>query len=566
MATKFHHPTFSKNFLRRITQIKSPDAMLEDASSEGLEKTLGVWDLIILGIGAIIGAGIFAIVGVAAAGQNGAGPALAISMIIAAFACVFSALCYCEFATMIPVAGGAYTYTFATLGEFAAWMVGWVLLLEYAIGFIVVAAAWSNHFVQFMKGFSNVLPSWISNPPIWLVSDIDSATKSLTAEGVDPATVIPTIHSILPNFGIMHFFAVKLPVFAHPLVDHIANAWNFMAQLPICLNIPAALVIILSTMILIKGTKDSAKMTAIMVVIKIAVIALFVLVGLFYVKPANWVPFAPNGFSGIFNGAFLIFFAYIGFDAIATVAEECKNPQRDLPIGIIGSLVAATIVYVLVALVMTGMYPTSGHVPAEFIKAPMAFVMSEIAHQDWVAGLISIGSLAGLTSVLLVMELAAIRVLYAMSRDNFIPKTLQALHEKFHTPYVLTWLVGILSVIGVMTLDLQAAAELCNFGTFTSFIVVCVAVLILRHTDPDRNRPFKVPFSPWFPMLGIICCGGLMVYKLMQSGESNSALLFPVWLGLGAIIYFNYGFRSNRKYENEVHLERVEQKKLELYK
>ena len=222
MATKFHHPTFSKNFLRRITQIKSPDAMLEDAKSEGLEKTLGVWDLIILGIGAIIGAGIFAIVGVAAAGANGAGPALAISMVIAAFACVFSALCYCEFATMIPVAGGAYTYTFATLGEFAAWMVGWVLLLEYAIGFIVVASAWSNHFVQFMKGFANTLPNWMANPPIWLVSDIDSATKSLSAEGIDPHTIIPTINSLLPNFGIMHFLAVKMPVFAQPLTDFLA--------------------------------------------------------------------------------------------------------------------------------------------------------------------------------------------------------------------------------------------------------------------------------------------------------------------------------------------------------
>ena len=566
MATKFHHPTFSKNFLRRITQIKSPDAMLEDAKTEGLEKTLGAWDLIVLGIGAIIGAGIFAIVGAAAAGANGAGPALAISMVIAAFACVFSALCYCEFATMIPVAGGAYTYTFATLGEFAAWMVGWVLLLEYAIGFIVVASAWSNHFVQFMKGFSNALPGWISNPPVWLVNDIGSATNTLVSEGVDPHTAIPTIHSLMPNMGVMHFIAVKLPMFAQPLVEHISSAWNFMAQMPICLNIPAAVVIILSTMILIKGTKDSAKMTAIMVVIKIAVIALFVLVGLFYVKPSNWVPFAPNGLSGIANGAFLIFFAYIGFDAIATVAEECKNPQKDLPIGIIGSLVAATVVYVLVALVMTGMYPTSGFVPAEFIKAPMAFVMSEIAHQDWVAGLISIGSLAGLTSVLLVMELAAIRVLYAMSRDNFIPKKLQLLHKKYHTPYVLTWLVGILSIIGVMTLDLQAAAELCNFGTFTSFIVVCVAVLILRHTDPERPRPFKVPLSPFFPSVGILCCGGLMVYKLIQSGDSNSALLFPVWLGLGAIIYFNYGFRSNRKYENEVHLEKIEHKKLELQK
>ena len=523
MAQKFHHPTFTRNFLRRITQVKNPDAMLEDAKSEGLEKTLGVWDLIILGIGAIIGAGIFAVVGIAAAGgpeSVGAGPALAVSMVIAAFACVFSALCYCEFAAMIPVAGGAYTYTFATLGEFAAWMVGWVLMLEYAIGFIVVASSWSNHFVQFMKGFSGVLPHYLSNPPIWLVSDIGSATKTLTAAGVDPHSVIPTI-----------------------------------LGMPVCINVPATIMILLSTMILIKGTKDSAKMAGVMVVIKLAVIALFVLVGMFYVKPANWVPFAPNGMEGICMGAFLIFFAYIGFGAIATVAEECKNPQRDLPIGIIGSLIAATIVYVLVALVMTGMYPTSGEVPAAFLKAPMAFVMSTVAHQDWVAGLISIGSLAGLTSVLLVMELAAVRILYAMSRDNFIPKGLQALHPKFKTPYLLTWLVGILSIVGVMTLDLNVATELCNFGTFTSFIVVCVAVLILRHTDPNRERPFKVPFSPWFPLMGIICCGGLMIYKSTQAG--SSALLFPVWLGVGAIIYLLYGFIKNRNNENKIHREIV---------
>ena len=380
-----------------------------------------------------------------------------------------------------------------------------------------------------MKGFSGVLPHYLSNPPIWLVSDIGSATKTLTAAGVDPHSVIPTI-----------------------------------LGMPVCINVPATIMILLSTMILIKGTKDSAKMAGVMVVIKLAVIALFVLVGMFYVKPANWVPFAPNGMEGICMGAFLIFFAYIGFDAIATVAEECKNPQRDLPIGIIGSLIAATIVYVLVALVMTGMYPTSGEVPAAFLKAPMAFVMSTVAHQDWVAGLISIGSLAGLTSVLLVMELAAVRILYAMSRDNFIPKGLQALHPKFKTPYLLTWLVGILSIVGVMTLDLNVATELCNFGTFTSFIVVCVAVLILRHTDPNRERPFKVPFSPWFPLMGIICCGGLMIYS-MQS-LTTSALLFPVWLGLGGLIYFNYGFRSNRKYENEVHLEKVEHRKQELLK
>ncbi len=521
MAEKFNRATFTRNFLKNITRIKNPDEMLADASSDGLEKTLGVWDLIILGVGAIIGSGIFAVVGIAAAGAAdglslGAGPALIVSMIIAAIACIFSALCYSEFATMIPVAGGAYTYTFATLGEFAAWMVGWVLMLEYAIGFIAVACAWSNHLMQFLQGFGHVLPAWLSNPPIWLTNDVFTVSKMMET---DPSITVPTI-----------------------------------LGLPICINIPAIAIVLLMTAILVKGTKDSAKMAGLMVFIKLAVIALFVVAGAFFVRPENWTPFAPNGIEGIFAGAFLIFFAYIGFDALATAAEECKNPQKDLPIGIIGSLVVTTVVYVLVALVLTGMIDTSSSVPVDFLKAPMAYCMM-MAKQNWAAGLISIGSLAGLTSVLLVLEMAATRILFAMSRDHFISQRFQKIHPKFKTPVLLTWTVGLLAVVGILTLNLNVAAELCNYGTFTSFIVVCVAVLILRHTDPNRQRPFKVPFSPFVPVMGIICCGGLMVYKSMQS--TSSALLFPVWLGIGAIIYILYGFIRNRDNENKIHREIV---------
>ena len=532
MATRYQRPTLTRNFIQRLTRIKNPDEMLEDAKEGGLEKTLGVWDLIILGIGAIIGSGIFAVVGIAAAGSAqgpGAGPALMVSMVLAAICCVFSALCYSEFATMIPVSGGAYTYTFATLGEFAAWMVGWVLMLEYAIGYIAVACAWSNHFVQFLQGFERYLPAWIANPPVYLVNDIKSATKILLDSGIDPHSVIPT------------FFGV-----------------------PISINLPAIFIVIAITLILIKGTKDSTKMAAIMVFVKLAVIALFVLAGAFFVRPENWTPFAPNGFSGVFMGAFIIFFAYIGFDALATAAEECKNPQKDLPIGIIGSLIVTTVVYVLVALVMTGMHATQGAVPAGFLKAPMAYAMTAIAHQNWAAGLISIGSLAGLTSVLLVLQMAATRILYAMSRDNFLPKKFQALHAKYKTPYVLTWTVCLVAIIGTLTLDINVAAELCNFGTFTSFIIVCVAVLILRKTDPDRPRPFKVPFSPLTPILGIVLCGGLMIYSMQFL--TTSALLFPLWLGIGAMIYFHYGYRKNRYRENEIHKEKVVQRKLELQK
>ncbi len=526
-----HRANFSKQFLRNIIKRKNPDVMLEQAKTEGLEKTLGVWDLIILGIGAIIGSGIFAVVGIAAAGgpeSIGAGPALTASMIIAAFACVFSALCYSEFASMIPVAGGAYVYTFATLGEFAAWMIGWILMLEYAIGYIAVACAWSNHFIQLLKGFSNYLPSWLVNPPVWLVSDSRSAAKILTENGIEPNTVIPSILGI-----------------------------------PVSINLPAIFIIAVMTLMLIRGIKDSTKMAGIMVFVKLSVIALFILVGAFYVKPENWAPFAPNGFEGIFMGAFIIFFAYIGFDALATTAEECKNPQKDLPIGIIGSLIITTIVYVLVAFVLTGLQPTSGTlIPQGFLKAPMAYTMGMVG-QNWVAGLISIGSLAGLTSVLLVLQLAATRILYAMSRDNFLPKKLQKLHPKFHTPHVLTWAVGIVCVIGTLTLDLNVAAELCNFGTFTAFIIVCIAVLILRKTDPERHRPFKVPFSPWFPILGIICCGGLMIYSMRSL--TISAMLFPVWIGIGALIYFHYGYKKNRVTEVFKAREEKQRKEKEKY-
>lgn len=499
------------NFLCNLVKRKEPDELISQSQKAGLAKSLTAIDLIILGIGAIVGSGIFAVVGIAAAGgaqSPGAGPALVISMIVAAFACVFSALCYSEFAAMIPVAGGAYTYTFATLGEFGAWMVGWVLMLEYAIGFIAVACAWSNHFIQLLKGFSSFLPAWAANPPVWLVNDVKTATKILTDNGIDPATVLPTIGTI-----------------------------------PFAINVPAIVIILITTLILVRGTKDSTKMAGIMVAVKLAVIGLFVFVGMFYVKPANWVPFAPNGVEGIFAGAFLIFFAYIGFDALATTAEETKNPQKDLPIGIIGSLLMTTVIYVSVALVLTGIYPTSGNVSAEFLKAPMAYVMSMVG-QNWAAGLISIGSLAGLTSVLLVLELASTRILYAMSRDNFISRRFQVLHPKFKTPHVLTWTVAVICILGTLTLDLNVAAELCNFGTFTSFIIVCVAVLILRKTDPKRYRPFKVPFSPWFPLAGIVCCVFLMVMKFQE--QSDSALLFPLWLLIGIVIYATYGYKKNR--------------------
>jgi APA family basic amino acid/polyamine antiporter len=516
--------TIIENLLKR----KTPDDAVNASKEGGLEKTLGVWDLIILGVGAIIGSGIFAVVGIAAAGSAdgaspGAGPALVISMVVAAIACIFSALCFSEFAAMIPVAGGAYSYTFATLGEFAAWLVGWILMLEYVIAFIAVACAWANYVVQFLKGFEHVLPAIITNPPVWLVNDFKSAVHTLSIQGIDHHSVIPSICGI-----------------------------------PFSINLPAALIILFITLTLIKGTKDSTKFAAFMVALKLGIIALLVITGFFFVEPANWTPFAPNGFSGVFMGAFIIFFAYIGFDALATTAEECKNPQRDLPIGIIGSLVVTTIVYTLVALVLTGMYRTQGNVDSAFLGAPLAFAMENVLH-GWAAkavpGFMSVGIIAGLTSVLLVMQMAATRILYVMSRDNFLPKVFQKLHPKFNTPHILTWVVCIVSIIGTITLNLDAAAALCNFGTFTSFIIVCVAILILRKIDPDRPRPFKVPFCPWFPLAGILCCGGLMAFMMVTAKGDSAKLsteLFVAWIIMGILIYATYGYHKNRKAEKEI--------------
>lgn len=496
---------------KNMLKTKSPDEMLKSADSAGLNKTLGAFDLIILGVGAIIGSGIFTVVGIAAAGgpeSVGAGPALIISMVLASLACVFSAMCYSEFASMIPVAGSAYLYTYATMGEFLAWIVGWVLMLEYLVGYIAVASAWTGYFMQFLQGFP-FLPSWLTHPPVYLVNDYTSAVSILTKQGLNPSDVIPVIFNI-----------------------------------PVALNLPGILMTLIIMAILIKGIKESTKMAGFMVFIKLAVIALFVITGAFYVKPENWSPFAPNGFQGIFMGAFIIFFAYIGFDAIATAAEETKNPQKNLPIGIIGSLGICTIIYVFVGLVLTGICP----IDKIDVQAPIAHAISSVG-QGWIAGLISIGALTGLTSVLLVLMLAATRILYAMSRDNFFPRALKTVHKKFKTPHLITVLVAIICILGSTFLNISTAAELCNFGTFTSFIIVCVAVLILRKTDPSRPRPYKVPFSPWFPLFGIICCSGLMIYSMKFL--TTSRFLFPLWIVLGIVFYFAYSYGKQRRVEGD---------------
>ena len=506
---KFDFKEFKNNLLEK----KSPDEILKVAESANLKKTLNAFDLIMLGIGAVIGTGIFTIIGIAAAGgpeSVGAGPALIVSMIIAMLACLFSALCYSEFASMIPVAGSSYTYTYATMGEFMAWMIGWVLMLEYAIGNITVASAWSGYFFEFLKGFSHILPSWLVNPPVYLVNDYRTAVSIYQNSGLDPAVEIPRL------FGVI----------------------------PIAINIPAIILVLIITLLLVRGIRESARTATIMVFIKLAVIFMFIFAGMFYVKPENWTPFMPNGFEGVISGAFIIFFAYIGFDAISTAAEETKNPQRNLPIGLIGTLAICTVVYILTSLVLTGIVP----VDKINIMAPISAAMSATGN-NWIAGFISIGALAGLTSVLLVYQLGTTRILYAMSRDGFLPKSLQIIHKKYNTPHVITWVSGIIVVLGALFMDLNVSAELCNFGTFTSFTIVCIAVLILRKTDPNRHRPFKVPFVPFFPILGILFCGGLMIYSLFTLG--TSAILFPLWVIIGVIFYFAYCYGNIRKIKKE---------------
>lgn len=494
--------------LKNILKIKKPDVLIAEGKKSELSKSLTAFDLIILGIGAVIGTGIFTIVGTAAAGgpENiGAGPALVISMILAAVASVFAALCYSEFASMIPVAGSAYTYTFATMGEFMAWMVGWILMLEYAIGNITVACAWTGYLFQLLKGFSKYLPAWLVNPPIWLINDYRSAVSVCEKSHLDPNTVIP------------HFFGI-----------------------PFSINIPAMVIILIVTLILIRGVKESTKFAGIMVGLNLLIIASFIVVGIFYIKPENWVPFAPNGFQGILMGSFLIFFAYIGFDAISTTAEETKNPQRDLPIGIIGTLVICTILYIIVALILTGIMPYN---QIDF-QAPIAHAM-RIIGQNRLAGFISLGAVAGLTSVLLIYQLGTTRILYAMSRDGFIPKSLRVINRKYRTPTTLTWLAGLIVLVGTFLMDINISASMCIFGTLVSFIIVCSAILVLRKTDPDRPRPFKVPFSPLFPILGILTCSGLTIYSLFKL--KTSAIYFGVWLLMGLMIYIIYGYKTQRK-------------------
>ena len=502
-----------KDISRNIFKKRSIDDLIATSKNTELKKTLNVFDLIIIGIGAVVGTGIFTIIGTAITGSlehPGAGPAIIISMVLAAIACVFSALCYSEIAAMIPVAGSAYTYTYATMGEFMAWMVGWILMLEYAIGNITVASAWTGYFIQFIKGFKQYLPDFVVNFPLWLRYDYRTVSTICQNNGWD-------IHDKIPY-----------------LFGHI----------PVAVSLPAVAIVLILTMLLVKGIKESTRVASIMVGVNMFMIISFIIVGAFYVKPENWTPFFPSDPTGIIMGAFLIFFAYIGFDAISTTAEETENPQRDLPVAILGTLVICTILYVSVALVLTGIVPIN----KIDITAPIAHAMSYVG-KDWFAGLISIGALCALTTVLLVYQLGTTRILYAISRDRFLPRSWRMIHKKYKTPHIMTWISGIAVIVCGLFMDLNISAALCNFGTFTSFVIICVAVLILRKTEPDRPRPFKVPFCPWFPIVGMTICAILIAFSMKTL--KTSSVYFVLWLVAGVLIYALYGYNQKRLAEKK---------------
>lgn len=498
-----------------IFKKKNLDKMLQ-AVNQGdhhLAKTLGAFDLTVLGIGAIIGAGIFTLAGTAAAGSPGhvgAGPGLILSFVVSGIICGITALCYAEFASMIPVAGSAYTYTYTTLGEIVAWLVGWVLILGYGIGSISVACGWSGYLFQLLKGFPGIVPDWIINMPFWLRYDYATAVEMYKT------------HHITPDFPIIPF-----------------------VNIPFSVNFPALFIILLAVVLLYIGIQESAKVAATMVLIKLVVIIGFIIVGARYVEPANWSPFLPNGIPGVLMGAFLVFFAYMGFDMVATTAEETKNPARDLPIGIIASLIVCTIIYILVAAVLTGMVKWN----LIDTHSPIATAMAQRG-VNWAAGLISVGAVAGLSSVILVQILAVTRILFAMARDGLLPKIFSSIHKKFHTPHILTVTVGGLIAFAAIFIDINKAAELCNTGTLTAFTVVCAGVVILRFKDPDRHRPFRMPWAPALPLFGALLSSSLIIYTLFNT-TSPLLVYYLIWLAFGCMIYFSFG-RDNSTLKAEL--------------
>jgi basic amino acid/polyamine antiporter, APA family len=505
--------------MRRLFRTKSLDVLLAgtERPEHQLRRSLGPLQLTFLGIGAIVGAGIFSSIGTAAAGGSehiGAGPALAISFILVAVACGFAALCYAEFASMVPVSGSAYTYAYATLGELIAWIIGWDLILEYAVGNVAVAISWSDYFQSLLRGFGL---DW----PLWLGVDFRSALQGASALAVAKAEHV--------DMGTLDAMVLRN---AQALVDAPR-----LAGIPIVFNLPAILIVGLITWLLVIGIRESSRFNTAMVLVKLAVIAVFVGVGAHYVRPENWHPFAPNGFAGISSAAAIIFFAYIGFDAISTAAEETRNPQRNMPIGIIASLIACTVIYVAVALVLTGMVKWSQF---QNTADPLAKAFAERG-LNWMAGVISFGAVFATTSVLLVFQLGQPRILFSMARDGLLPKWAAAVHPRYRTPHLTTILTGVAVAAFAAISNINEVVELCNIGTLFAFVLVAIGIVILRRSDPDRPRPFRAPLCPWVPLGAILSCLWLMVELPLITW-----IRFVVWLIIGLVVYFGYSRRHAR--------------------
>jgi APA family basic amino acid/polyamine antiporter len=493
--------------LRGIFRTKNLDDILASAQEEGhkLKRTLGPINITLLGIGAIIGAGIFATVGTAAAGdvaRPGAGPSLMLSFVITAVVCAFTALCYAEMAAMVPISGSAYTYSYATLGELVAWIIGWDLMLEYAIGNVAVAISWANYFRSFMQDAFGI------NIPDWLATDFRTARK------------IPGLLDNAPH------------IFGYPIV----------------FNLLAFGIVALITIVLVWGIKESAGFNAGMVMVKIVVLLFFIGALFYFVSPSkmetNWHPFQPMGWGGTLAGAAVVFFAYIGFDAVSTVAEETKNPARDLPIGIIASLVICTVFYVVVAAVFTGAMPyldLKTRLATEQAE-PLTMALNHVAPQArWASAVVAFGSVVAHTAVLLVFQLGQPRIFFSMARDGLLPPVFAKVHPRFKTPHVTTILTGVIVAGFAAFMSIDEMVDLTNIGTLFAFVLVCVGIIILRYKEPNRHRPFKVPLGAWpLPLLGAVSCVFLMYYL-----PPTSWWRFVAWLLLGLAVYLSYSYSKS---------------------
>ena len=474
---------------------KSVDQCIADGErGGGLHRSLGPLQLTALGVGAIIGAGIFAAIGTAIsgdAGHVGAGSGIVVSIALAGVTSALAAITYSEFAALIPISGSAYTYAYATLGELFAWIIGWDLILEYAVGNIAVAIGWAGYFDSLLRGMGIELPRWI-------MTDTLSALKD------------PALQASAPHLG----------------------------SIPIVFNLPALAIVAVITGLLVIGTRESAWVNTLMVAIKVGVIGLFLFVGLKFVRPEQWTTpsFAPNGMKGIGAGAAIIFFSYIGFDAVSTASEEAKNPQRDIPIGIIASLILCTLLYIAIALVLTGLIPWDQlNVPD-----PLAVALQYI-HANWAAGVLALGAVAAMTSVLLVFQLGQARIFMSMARDGLLPAWAAKVHPRFKTPHITTIVTGVFVGVFAAFAPIGVVLELTNIGTLFAFMLVAFGIIVLRRREPDRPRPFRTPLVPWLPLLSIAFCAYL-IYNL----PVITWLRFVVWMAVGAAIYFAYSIQHSR--------------------